>query len=162
MCFKREFLRVFPAFLFFWGAFCLINFTQGLMLHAKGISPYSYWAIFFAASVVAKVLVVIDHLPFIEPFGKKPLIYNIVWKTLLYAVASYIVRIIFRLTPFIYKTGNFQEGYHTFREVVHPTEFNAIQIWYTALFFTFVFSREFIKIIGLRRTYQILFQSKKY
>jgi len=157
MWLKREIYRVFPAFLFFWGAFCLINFTQGLLLHSKGIAPYGFWQVFFAAAVVAKVIIVIDHLPFIEPFSKKPLIFNIVWKTVLYTAASYFVRVLFRMIPFVFETGSISEGYHQFIKAIHPTEFNAIQIWYAILFFGFVLSREFIKIIGLKRTYQILF-----
>lgn len=145
---KQEFLRVFPVFIFFLISFNLINMTQGLMLKNKGIAPFSFLSIFIAAGVVAKVLVLMDHLPFSNAFSQKPLIWKVLWQTFLYGIGSLLIRFIIRSLPFVMRAKSFILGYRDFSNIIDMKEFLGIQLWYILLFFIFVASKELILIIG--------------
>lgn len=154
---KMEFLRVFPAFLFFFIAFNLINMIEGLFLKSKGIPPFSFYTLLIAAGVIAKILVVIDHLPFINAFPDKPLICNVVWKTFLYETSTFLVRLLMRLLPCLLESHHLIEGYQDFMRSFDTKQFLAIQILYLILFFTFVTAQEFILAIGAKKTRKMFF-----
>jgi hypothetical protein len=145
---KKEFLHVFPAFIFFYISFNLINITEGFMFKKAGIGSFSFMTIFVAAAVVAKVLIVIDHLPFISLFPNKPLIYSVVWKTLLYGAATFCIRAAIRLFPFIWGQESIDIDWKLFM---------AVQAWYVILFFVFVTFREFAMAIGPVKVRRIFF-----
>ncbi len=142
---KHEFFHVLPAFLFFYISFNLINFTQGLMIKKAEIQPFGFITIFLAAGVVAKVLIAIDFLPVLNAFPRKPLIYNVIWKTILYSLATLLVRLLDRLWN------------DHFGMPLHWTEFWAIQIWYVILFVVFVAARELTYKIGPSKVRQMFF-----
>lgn len=157
---KKNLLHILPAFFFFFIAFSLINFTQGLMLKQDGIESFSYVAIFFAALVVAKVLILVDHFPVFNLFIEKPLIYNIFWKTFLYTIASIFVRFILRFHTIIdypYLLGSV----YSFRQTINLTIFWTVQIWYLLLFFIFAFCREFFEHYGPSNVLNVLFIDRR-
>jgi hypothetical protein len=117
------------------------------------MSPFGYVSILVASAVVAKILLIIDHMPFIEPFHRKPLIYNIIWKTGLYSLSALIVRFLDRLIPIMLKGHSFQD----FIAIVHWPLFWAISVWYCLLFFVFVIFRELIYTVGISKVRRIFF-----
>ncbi len=154
---KRTSFRVFLAFLFFFIAFNLLNMTEALFLKSKGIPPFSFYTVTLAAAVIAKILIVIDHLPFINAFPNKPLIFNILWKTFLYEFAAFIVRFLMRLLPCILATKDIALGYQQFKASFDTLQFVAIQIWYLMLFFTFVTAQESILALGPTKMRKLFF-----
>lgn len=154
---KREFLRVFPAFVFFLVAFNLINIIEALFLKSKGIPPFSFYTVFLAAAVIAKILVVIEHLPFINAFPEKPLICNVLWKTFIYEASAFIVRLLMRIVPPILESKSFALGYDAFKKAFDSMQFLSIQILYLVLFFTFVTAQELILAIGAVKVRKLFF-----
>ena len=154
---KREFLHVFPAFLFFFAAFNVVNIIEALFLRSKGIPPVSFYTVFIAAAVVAKVLVVIDHLPFINAFPNRPLIFNVIWKTFIYEVTTFVVRFLMRVVPSFLDTESFISGYIAFKSSFDSMQFLSIQLLYLVLFFTFVISHELIIAIGAVKVRKMFF-----
>jgi len=154
---KKEIIHVFPAFLFFYLSFSLINVTEGFMFKKAGIGPFSFTTILIASAVVAKVLVVIDHLPFINAFPNKPLIFNVIWKTMLYLASSFCFRFLIRLFPFFWTTNSLITDYNNFLMDMNWRLFMAIQSWYVILFFVFVTFRELALIIGSTKVRRIFF-----
>jgi hypothetical protein len=152
--FKREFLHVFPAFLFFFVAFGLINLTEGVVLKRGGVQ-FSFWTIFIASALVAKIVLVIDHFPLMQIFERRPLIWSVIWKTLVYAVAVFLLRFLIRLTPFLSTNQPWADQFKLFLESIDWTIFWAVQSWYYTLFFVFNVSREFVQVIGLEKTRRI-------
>ncbi|MDN3505095.1 MAG: hypothetical protein P0S95_05935 [Rhabdochlamydiaceae bacterium] len=145
---KGEVLRILPAYIFFLVMFNIINMTQALMLHHKGIPPFSFVSLLIASAIVAKVLALVDHLPFIDLFPKRPLIYNILWKTVLYSIFSLIVRFLLRFGPYAIEAESLQYGFNQFLLTIDLSQFFAIQLWYILLFLGYVSSRETIIKIG--------------
>lgn len=153
----KQFLRVLPAFIFFLIAFSLINMIEGLFLKSEGIPPFSFYEVVLAAAVIAKVLILISHLPFINAFPNKPLIYNIVWKTFLYESSTFLVRIAMLLIPPILSFRSVVHGYAELIAHLDIRRFLAIQICYLLLFITFVTAEELIVSIGVKRIRKLFF-----
>jgi hypothetical protein len=43
--------------------------------------------------LVAKAVLLVGVLPFTEPFPKIPILYNVLWKTLLYVLAVFSIQV---------------------------------------------------------------------
>ena len=63
-----------------------------------------------AALVVAKVMLLADLLPFVNRFPEKPLIYNVVWKTLIYVLAALVVHYLEHLVPIWWRMRDLPEA----------------------------------------------------
>lgn len=68
---KREFLHVLPIFLFFLVSFTLINWTESFLFRRSGITPFGFLEVAIAAALIAKIVLVVDHLPLTHLFRKK-------------------------------------------------------------------------------------------
>ena len=89
---KHELRELIPVTVFFFVAFQLLAFTETMMLEQYGIRVSVFVTAAVGALVVAKVVLLADHLPLINRFPEKPLIYNVIWKTFVYFAASLVVR----------------------------------------------------------------------
>jgi hypothetical protein len=148
---KHEVLAVIPAAVFFFIAFQLLAFTQALILQEYGIRVSTFVAATIAALVVAKVVLVVDLLPFVNRFPDKPLIYNVVWKTIIYLLAALLVRYVEHLIPFVREYGDVTLAHrHLLDEVIWP-HFWAVQIWLLVYLFMFCVLRELVRVLGRER-----------
>ena len=155
---KKELLEVIPPTLFFFVAFHIIAVTRALMLRQQGIEVTTMAGATVAALVVGKVLLVADHFPFINRFPEKPLIYNIVWKTVIYLVASVVVVFIEHLVK-MWPDGEGLSG--AFRHVLDQVSwprFIAVQIWLFVLLLVYTTFRELIRAVGRDRFLDLVFR----
>lgn len=158
---KHELLEVIPPAVFFFIAFQVIAFTRALMLEQYGIRVSTFVAATVAALVVAKVVLIADHLPLINRFPEKPLIYNVVWKTLVYLLAALLVRYLEHLIPFAREHGGLAAANrHLLDEVVWP-HFWAVQIWLLVLLLVYCALRELVRALGRERVLHLFFGSPR-
>lgn len=158
---KREMLAVIPPSVFFFASFQVIAVTRALMLQKYGIRVSTFLAATVGALVVAKVVLVVDHLPFVNRFPEKPLIYNVVWKTAIYLLAAFVVRYVEHLIPFFREHGNLVVAHrHLLDEVVWP-HFWAVQIWLAVVIFVYCALRELVRVLGRERAIAIFFGSRR-
>ena len=154
---KHELVEVIPPAVFFFVAFHLIAFTRTLMLEQYGIRTSTFVAVTIGALVVAKVVLIVDLVPFVNRFPEKPLIYNVLWKTGIYLVATLLFRYIEHLIPFVREHGDLAlANRHLFDEVVWP-HFWFVQIWLLVLFFLYCTMRELIRALGRERVRAMFF-----
>jgi hypothetical protein len=153
---KRELFSLLPSFFFFLLAFNWINWIDGLMIREEGLHGFSFVSLLIASAVVAKVLLLVDHFPWINLFNRRPLIYTVVWKTALYGTGTLLVRLFDRLIPPLLE--NPETGYRVFLKSVHWEVFWAVQIWYFTIFLVFVFSRELLQAMGWKTAKRLLFK----
>ena len=111
---SKEILHVLPAFIFFFITFNIISMTESFILKKAGITPFTFIHVTLAALVIAKILIVIDHLPFVNLFPNKPLIYNVVWKTIFYWFITLCVCIAIRITPFLMSGQGLKRDFQDF------------------------------------------------
>ncbi|MGE5777797.1 MAG: hypothetical protein ACM30D_00625, partial [Hyphomicrobiales bacterium] len=107
---KHEILSIIPPTLFFFVAIGLLMLTKRLMLQQYGIPFSDFAAVVIGALIVGKVVLIADALPFINRYPDKPLIYNVAWKTIIYVLAAFVVRLAEHLVPLIIKYGGFREA----------------------------------------------------
>ena len=131
------------------------------MLEECGIRVSTFVTANIAALIAAKVVLVVDLLPFVNRFPEKPLIYNVVWKTMIYLVAALLVRYVEHLIPFIREYSDLAlANRHLLDEVVWP-HFWAVQIWLLVLFLVYCTLRELIRVLGRQQVRSMFFGPSK-
>ncbi len=158
---KREMLGVIPPSVFFFVSFQVIAVTRALMLQKYGIRVSTFLAATVGALVVAKVVLVVDHLPFVNRFPEKPLIYNVAWKTAIYLFAAFVVRYVEHLIPFVRAHGDLAVAHRHLLDEVVWTHFWAIQIWLAVVLFVYCALRELVRVLGRERAISIFFGSRR-
>ena len=154
---KREFLSVLPPTIFFLFAFNVVAITTILLLKERGVEVPSVVMATFLALIVGKVILIADHLPFINRFPDKPLIYNIVWKTFIYMVAVFIARYVEHFIPFFREQWDMAEAHQRILEGFAWRRFVAIQIWLLVLFIFYAVLVELIRALGKERVVKLFF-----
>ena len=125
-------------------------------------APRRAFALIFAACVefgliVGKVVLIADALPFINKFPGKPLIYNVAWKTLVYVLAAFLVRLVENLIPLIIKYDSFREAMARIEDDIVWPHFWIIYIWLSVLLFVYCSLRELIRAIGREHVLKLFF-----
>src|SRR5215813_5376056 len=85
---KHEFYEVLPPTIFFLISFHIVVIDRRLMLREYGLPLSSMAGATVAALLVAKVVLITDKFPFVNRFPDKPLMDNVVWKTVIYTAAA--------------------------------------------------------------------------
>jgi len=154
---KHEIREVIPPTIFFFLAFHIVLLDRKLMAREYGLPVSSMFVATVAALLVAKVVLIADMLPFINRFPDKPLIYNVMWKTVIYVGASLLLHYLEHLVPLWWRMGDFGAANAQLRaEMVWP-HFWAVQMWFVVLIFVYCAFRELIRVIGRERVLQIFF-----
>jgi hypothetical protein len=154
---KEEFLAMIPPTIFFFVALHIVALVRVLMLKGTGLAPLSTISIGVAALILGKSVLIADMLPFINRFPERPLIYNVVWKTLIYLLMSALIHYLERLYDFARQTGGIVAGNEELlAEMVWP-QFWAIQIILLVLIITYCTMHELVRVIGREKVLRIFF-----
>lgn len=94
---KREFMEMLPPTIFFLVALHIVALIRALMVRSAGIEIQTSASILLAALILGKAVLIANLLPFINRFPDKPLIWNVAWKTLIYALVALLVHYLERL-----------------------------------------------------------------
>jgi hypothetical protein len=154
---KHEFHEVLPPTIFFLISFHIVILDRALMLREYGLPISSVAGATVAAFLVAKVVLIADKFPFVNRFPRKPLMYNVVWKTAIYVSASLFVHYLEHLVPLWWSMGDFGEANRRLWEEIVWPHFWAIQIWLIVLIFVYCALRELVRVIGRDRVVHIFF-----
>jgi hypothetical protein len=154
---KHELVEAIPTAVFFFIAFQVIIFSRALMLEQYGVRISTFSTATIAALIVAKVILIADLLPFVNRFHEKPIIYNVVWKTMIYLVGALLVRYIEHLIHFVRKYGDFAlANRQLIDEVIWPN-FWAVQIWLMMTFLVYCTLRELTRVLGGEQMKRLFF-----
>jgi len=154
---KQEFLQVLPPTIFFLFAFNIVAITTTLLAQERGVEVPQIFMATLLALVVGKVILVADHLPFINKFPDKPLIYNIVWKTLIYMVVVFIVRYLEHVIPAFTEYGGIAGAHQHLLDEFAWRRFIAIQILLLVLFLFYSALVELVRALGKDRMRKMFF-----
>jgi hypothetical protein len=154
----REFLEILPPTIFFIIGFNLIVLTTNLILADYGGQFASFILATAAALIVAKALLVANAMPAIRRYDRAPLIWPILFKTVFYWVAVFIVRLLEHWIEYLlskdYVFGGFLKHEIT---AFSWDRFTAIQLWIFVLFLVYVTASEFNRLFGHGELSRILF-----
>jgi hypothetical protein len=154
---KHELHTLIPATAFFFVSFQLLALTQALILKQYGIRVSVFLAATVGALVVAKVVLIADHVPLVNRFPEKPLIYNVAWKTTIYFVASLAVRYLEHVIHFWRESGDLATANRRLiNEIVWP-HFWGVQLWLLVLLLVYCAFREMVRALGSDRMIEMFF-----
>jgi hypothetical protein len=154
---EEELRKVFVAASFFATGFVLIIFAERLFVQGSSIHTGGIFRALVGGLIVAKVLLLVDLLPFVHAFPEKPLVHNIVWKSSLYVAASVVFTYIEPLIKGLFKgTGLSASHAKAVQELMLPRTW-AIEIWLAMLLVTFVTLQELSRVIGKDEFKRIFF-----
>jgi len=155
--FKEEFNALLPPAIYFFIALHIVALVRVLMLEGTGISVSTSVTVTIAALILAKAVLLADMLPFINLYPHKPLVYNVAWKTTIYALIATLIHYLERLFDYWRETGGFIAGNEKMlSEIVWP-HFWAIQIFIVVLILMYCTLRELIRVIGKDKVFEIFF-----
>ncbi|MCF7985549.1 MAG: hypothetical protein K9L70_14190 [Thiohalocapsa sp.] len=154
---KEEFLAILPPTLYFFVALHLVVVIRVLMLEGTGIPATTSVSVALAALILGKAVLIADLLPIINRFPEKPLVYNVVWKTLLYQLVAAAVHYAERLVDFARQAGGVVAGNEKLlAEIVWP-HFWAIQILLFLLILMYCTLHELVRLVGKDKARQMFF-----
>jgi hypothetical protein len=156
--FVREFLEILPPTIFFLIGFNLVVLTTNLILADYGGQVASFIVATTSALVVAKAVLVANAISVIRRFDRAPLIRPILFKTLFYWAAVFIVRLLEHWIRYRFG-GDYVFGGFVPHVVANFSwdRFIAIQLWIFVLFLIYVTASEFNRLFGHGELSRILF-----
>jgi hypothetical protein len=154
---REEIEALLPPTLFFFVALHLVTLVRALMLEGTGLALGTSVSVTVAALILGKAVVIADLLPVINRYPDRPLIYNIVWKTVIYELIAMLVHYLERLVELWRATGGLMAGNEKLlAELVWP-HFWAIHIFMTILILMYCTMREFVRVLGADKVRRMVF-----
>ena len=157
----REFREMLPPTIFFFIGFNLIVLTTNLLLSDYGAHVASFMIATVSALVVGKAVLIANAMRAIRRFDSAPLIRPILFKTLFYWAAVFIVRLLERWIEYL-RSSDYVFGGFAPHEIVAFSwgHFIAVQLWILVLFFVYVTATELNHLFGEGELGHILFTSR--
>lgn len=152
---KHEIIKALPPTIFFFVILHIVALIRALMVRGTGISLPSSASVLLASLILGKSVLVADMLPFINRFPDKPLIWNVSWKTLMYAVVALIVHFLERLYDYWKEAPNIIAANHDLWTEINWPRFWAIQILLVTLIFNYCVIAELARAFGRDRLKRI-------
>jgi len=148
---KHEFMKVLPPTIFFFVILHIVALIRSLMIKGSGVDLPVSASVLIASLILGKSVLVADMLPFINRFPNKPLIWNVIWKTLMYALVALIVHYLERLYDFWKEAPNLMEANSLLWASMNWPRFWAVQILLITLIFMYCVIAELARVIGKDR-----------
>jgi len=105
-------------------------------------------SVLIASLVPGKSVLVSDMLPFINRFPERPLIWNVGWKTLIYAIVALVVHYLERLYEYWKEAPGISAANHQLLAAMNWPRFWAVQILLVTLIFVYCVIAELARVIG--------------
>jgi hypothetical protein len=147
---KHEIVELAPAWLFFFFFILLLKATEWAILKEVGINEKVLGATLIFTMIIAKVFIVLDKIKAINRLDKKPLFYNILWKTILYSIGITLARLVEKLLS---------HSVEDIRKALGFPRFWIVLAWTLVLTFIFSSVRELFKKMGKEKFLKLLFSA---
>lgn len=154
---RREFRELVPATIYFLVTFNAIALTKYLLLREYHISATSLLAPTIGALVAAKAMLIADFLPFMEPFPRVPILYNVLWKTVFYWVVFLLVQVLEDAIPLLWH----HSGLGPLREELNRPHFWVVQIWLAMVLLVYCTIRELVAALGPDRARELFLGKRR-
>jgi len=140
--------HVLPPTIFFFLGFNLILFTRWMALREYGIPFTNFFGATLAALLVGKAVLVVDNLPFMRRFDGAPLIQPILFKSAIYWLFVFVIRIAEGLFHYLREGGALAAFPDFLVAQFSWPRFLSIQIWLMVLFLVYVTAHELNTLFG--------------
>jgi hypothetical protein len=145
---KKEGQKLLVGAVFFSVGFCVILLHDRLLIEGSQVRTASFARALIGGVIVAKVLLTVDVLPFVDIFPHKPMIHNIAWKTSLYLLASLVFCYAEPFLSHLIKGAGFHaSNTYAWHKLMLPRTW-AIVVSVAGLLLCFVTMQELSRVIG--------------
>lgn len=156
----KEIMALLPPTIFFFIALHVATLVRSLMLKGMGLSASTTMSLLVASIILGKAVLIADLMPFINRYPNKPLIYNVVWKTIIYFLLSILIHYVEVFFEEWWKTGSAHVSYQYISAHVVWPRFWAIQIILIVMILMYCTMRELTRVIGSNKMKQIFFGNR--
>lgn len=156
----EEIRKILVVAVFFSAGFCLIHVSNQLLTEGSHVEIASLARSIFGGLLVAKVLLSVNVLPFVDAFPGRPLLPNIMWKSSLYVAGCVTFLYVEPLLKNLFRgAGVFASHSHALQELMLPRTW-ATMIWVGMLMTAFVTLQELTRVIGKEQLKHMIFGHK--
>jgi len=148
----HEFVALLPAIGYFFVAFTIIRLNARLILEDFSVEPMDLLRPLIGALIVAKILLVVNLLPWLDRFPGRPLVWNTVWKAMIYWLVGIAFQVLEAVVPQLFG-GDLD---HAWGELA-SWRFVLIQMWLVVLLLIFVAFQELVRAVGPARVRAMFF-----
>jgi len=148
---KHEMLKMLPPTIFFFVMLNLVVLVRGLLTRGTGLSLPTFATVAISALILGKAVLLANMLPFINRFPEKPLLWNVLWKTVIYNVIATFIHYLERLHEAWKDTNDWGAAHHQLLATMNWPHFWAIQILLLVLIFNYCVFAELARVIGVER-----------
>lgn len=157
---KNMFIAMIPIFIYFFIAFQIVALTSALILKEYNITVSSFSNATILALIMAKVVLIVDEIEYVNISEQRPLIHKVLWKTLVYLIVTLLFSYIEHLIHFWKEASGFSEANSLLFEDIVFTHYLAIQLWLLVLVFIFCILRELVNYYGRQEIYNLFFKTR--
>jgi hypothetical protein len=154
---KEEFKKVLPPTIFFFVILHIVALIRALMIRDSGIALPTSVSVLIASLILGKSVLIADMLPFINRFPDKPLVWNVAWKTLMYAIVALIIHYLERLYDYWKEAHSLAGANHALLTQISWSRFWAVQILLVTLIFNYCVIAELARALGKDRLKRMFF-----
>ena len=154
---KEEFFAILPPTIFFFIALHIIALIRVLMTKGSHFEPISTVSIAVGSLILGKAVLIADMLPWINRYPDKPLVYNVVWKTVMYLLAVSVIHYLERLIDFARHAGGIIAGNEKMLAQMVWPHFWAVEILLLVLILMYCTARELVRVIGREKALRLFF-----
>ncbi|HEY9035714.1 MAG TPA: hypothetical protein VIM96_03285 [Pseudomonadales bacterium] len=145
---KKELIEMLPPTIFFFLVFHIILFVHSLISKEYGIVMTSSISAGIGALIIGKSILIADALPLFRWFSQRRLIYNVLWRVVLYMTIFMLFEILEKMIPLISKEVTVEmAGKHFLGQIQHA-KFLATFIIITAFLFIYSVATAIIQEVG--------------
>ena len=156
----KELREVVPPTVFFAVGFNLIVLTTDLILADYLVSFGSFMVATVTALVVGKSVLVANAMPFLRRFDMAPMIQPVLFKTIVYWAAVFLVRFLEKLVEYLFAGGTLSAIPEYVATHFTWHRFAAVQIWLFVCFLIYVTTTQVSAVLGPGKLRQLMFQRR--
>lgn len=154
---RKDFFEILPAFIFFLFMFNILFITRALTLKEYGIATHAHAIALIGALIVAKAIFVADKFPFLNFYPRRPLILNVLAKTVAFGVLTFLFLFAEHMFHQAHKHGGLPAAFeHLTTDVAWPVFWSG-EIWVMVLLSFYCAGVELARAIGVDKTKGIFF-----
>ena len=112
------------------------------------------------ALIVGKVVLIVDKFHFIDRYPDRPLIWNALWKTLIYNIAATAVHYLEKLLPLIFDGKGLAAANRTLFAATDWEHIVLIHMWLAVLLLAYCCARELVRAVGPDKVRHMFFHAR--
>ena len=155
----REIREAIPAVIFFLFLFHMIALTRAVIVSDFSITALRATVATVSALIVAKSILIVDKLPISRLFVGR-LVFNALWRTLLFGVVALLFRVIEELIPLIAKHQGLVTATAHLYDEVSWSHFWVFQMWLFGALFFYCIAWELVRALGAEKVKAMLWGPK--